>query len=91
MDKRNNLSPGVVYIQVHTDGIHSQDIMLGPRQKAQWIGTVCARIEYQIYGPENASLKLLLSNNPNGSPTVINVSCYHVNQGLYLLPTLLLT
>ena len=77
----------MVYIQVDTDGIQSQNIMLGP----QWIGAVCAQIEYQIYGPENASLKLLLSNNPNGSPTVINVSCYHVNQGLYLLPTLLLT
>ena len=73
MDKRNNLSPGVVYIQVDTDGIHSQNIMLGPRQKAQWIGTVCAQIEYQIYGPENTSLKLFLSNDPNGSPTVINV------------------
>ena len=72
VDKRNSLSPSVVYTQVDTDGINSPNIMLGPRQKAQWIGTICAQIEYQIYGPENASLMLLISNDPNGSPT----NCY---------------
>ena len=85
VDKRNNLSPGVVYTQVDTDGIHSQNIMLGPRQKAQWIGTVCAQIEYQIYGPENTSLKLLLSNDPNGSPTVINVKLLPCEPGFVLI------
>ena len=85
MDKRNNLSPGVVYTQVDTDGLHSQNIMLGPRQKAQWIGTVCAQIEYQIYGPENTSLKLLLSNDPNGSPTVINVKLLPCEPGFVLI------
>ena len=74
MDTRHNLSPSVIYTQVvDTVSINTQNIMLGPRQKAQWIETVCAQIEYQIYGPENASLKLLLSNDPNSSPTVINV------------------
>ena len=85
VDKRNNLSPGVVYTQVNTDGIHSENIMLGPRQKAQWIGTVCAQIEYQIYGPENTSLKLLLSNDPNGSPTVINVKLLPCEPGFELI------
>ena len=83
VDKRNNLSPGVVYTQVaDTVGIN---IMLGLRQKAQWIGTVCAQIEYQIYGPENASLKLLLSNDPNGSPTVINVKLLPCEPGFVLI------
>ena len=85
VDKRNNLSPGVVDTQVNTDGIQSQNIMLGPRQKAQWIGTVCAQIEYQIYGPENASLKLRLSNNPNGSPTVINVKLLPCEPGFVII------
>ena len=83
VDKRNNLSPGVVYTQVaDTVGIN---IMLGLRQKAQWIGTVCAQIEYQIYGPENASLKLLLSNDPNSSPTVINVKLLPCEPGFVLI------
>ena len=85
MDKRNNLSPGVVYTQVNTDGIHSENIMLGPRQKAQWIGTVCGQIEYQLYGPENTSLKLLLSNDPNGSPTVINVKLLPCEPGFVFI------
>ena len=84
MDQQNYKSPSVVYTQVDTDDIHSQNIMLGPRQKAQWIGTVCAQIEYQIYGPENASLKLLLSNDPNGSPTVFNVTLLPCEPGFEL-------
>ena len=83
VDKRNNLSPGVVYTQItDTVGIY---IMLGLRQKAQWIGTVCGQIEYQIYGPENSSLKLLLSNDPNGSPTVINVKLLPCEPGFILI------
>ena len=85
VDQRNNPSPSVVYTQVDTDGINSENIMLGPRQKAQWIGTVCAQIEYQIYGPENASLKLLQSNNLNGSPTVINVKLLPCEPGFVLI------
>ena len=75
----------MVYTQVDIDGIQSQNIMLGPRQKAQWIGTVCAQIEYQIYGPENASLKLLLSNDLNGSPTVINVTLLPCEPGFVFI------
>ena len=85
VDQRNILSPGVVYTIVDTDGINSQNIMLGPRQKAQWIGTVCGQIEYQIYGPENASIKLLLSNNPNGYPTVINVKLLPCEPGFVFI------
>ena len=85
VDERNNLSPTVVYTQVDSDGINSDNIMLGPRQKAQWIGTVCGQIEYQIYGPENASLKLLLSNDPNGSPTVINVKLLPCEPGFVFI------
>ena len=77
--------PSVVYTQVNKDGIQSQNIMLGPRQKAQWIGTVCAQIEYQIYGSENASLQLLLSNSPNGYLTVINVKLLPSEPGFVLI------
>ena len=61
----NYLSPSVVYAQIDTSDITSQDIALGPRQEAQWIRTICGTIEYQIYGPEMASFKVLLSNNPD--------------------------
>ena len=84
-DIRYNLSPSVVYTQVDTDGINSQNIILGPRQKAQWIGTVCGQIEYQIYGPENASLKLLLSNDPNAYPAVFNVVLLPCEPGFELM------
>ena len=82
MDRRNNLSPSVVYTQVD---INSQSIMLRVQQKAQWIGTVCGQIEYQIYGPENVSLTLLLSNDPNNSPTVINVNLLPCEPGFVLI------
>ena len=62
------LSPSAVYTQV------DRIILLGPRQKAQWVGTVCGTMEYNIFGPEMASLQLLLYNDPSGSKkTVIDV------------------
>ena len=85
VDNQNNLSPGVVYTQVDTDGINSQNIMLGPRQKAQWIGTVCGQIEYQIYGPENASLKMFLSIDANDSTTIISVTLLPCEPGFELM------
>ena len=84
-DNGHNLSPSVVYTEVDTDGINSQNLMLGPRQKAQWIGTVCGQIEYQIYGPENTSLKLLLSNDPNAYPEVFNVVLLPCEPGFELM------
>ena len=65
---REQLSPGAVYTQVDKNGI---DILLGPRQKAQWVGSVCGTMEYNIYGPEMASLQLLLYNDPSGSKTTV--------------------
>ena len=73
VDAGGNPSPSVVYTVIDTIGITSQNITLEPTQKAQWIGTVCGKIEYQIYGPEMASLKLLLSNYPTNYPTAVEV------------------
>ena len=83
----NSLSPSVVYTQIDTSGITSQNIALGPRQEAQWIQTVCGTIEYQIYGPEMASFKLLLSNNPDNSPAVIEVELLPCEPGFTLSST----
>ena len=59
-----------------------------PWQVAQWIGTVCGMIEYQIYGPEMASFKLLLSNNnPDNSPAVIEVELLPCEPGFTLSST----
>ena len=88
VDDGNNLSPGVVYTQIDTSGITSQNIALGPRQEAQWIGKVCGTIEYQIYGPKMASFKLLLSNNnPDIFPAVIEVELLPCEPGFTLSPT----
>ena len=87
LDDGNNLSPGVVYTQIDTSGITSQYIALGPRQEAQWIGIVCGTIEYQIYGPQMASFKLLLSNNPNNPPAVIEVELLPCEPGFTLSST----
>ena len=73
VDDVNNLSPGVVYALIGTNGDITTTITLGPGQEAQWIGTVCGTIEYQIYGPEMASLNLTLSTSPGNSPTVVEV------------------
>ena len=86
VDHNNNLSPSVIYTQVDKNGIIPQNIMLGPQQSTQWIGTVCGIIEYQIYGPEMATLKLLLSNDPSTSPTVIQVKLLPCEPGFTLMP-----
>ena len=78
----NNLSPSVVYTQIDTSGIN---ITFGPRQEAQWIRTVCGTIEYQIYGAEMALAKLLLTNNPNNPPTVIEVELLPCEPGFTLM------
>ena len=85
VDEGNNLSPSVVYTQIETNGITSSKITLGPTQKAQWIGTVCGTVEYQIYGPEMASLKLLLSNYPSNTPTVVEVTLLPCEPGFTLI------
>ena len=70
---RLNLTTVVVYASIGTDGDTTTTITLGPGQEAQWIGTVCGTIEYQIYGPQMASLNLALSTSPGSFPTVIEV------------------
>ena len=73
VDDGNYLSPGVVYALISTNGDTTTTITLGPGQEAQWIGTVCGTIEYQIYGPQMTSLNLVLSTSPGNSPIVIEV------------------
>ena len=85
VDDGNNLSPSVVYTLIHTNSNTTPQITLGPRQSAQWIGTECGMIEYQIYGPENASLKLLLSNYPTNFPTVLEVRLLPCEAGFTLM------
>ena len=85
VDYGNNLSPSVVYTVINTNGTTFPNITLGPRQKAQWIGTVCGTIEYQIYGPEMAALDLFLSNNAGNYPTVIEIKLLPCEPGFSLM------
>ena len=86
-DFGSNLSPSVVYTLIEASDITSQNITLGPRQEAQWIGTVCGMIEYQIYGPEMASFQLLLFNNHNKSSAIIEVKLLPCEPGFTLSST----
>ena len=81
----NTLSPSVVYTKIDTSSITSQNITLGPRQEAQWIRTVCGTIEYQIYGPEMASAKQLLFNDPINSQAVIEVELLPCGPGFIVM------
>eukprot|EP00731_Ephydatia_muelleri_P009136 Em0004g1474a len=54
-------------------------------KKAQWIGTVCGTMEYQIYGPQMAQLKLLLSNDPSNTPAVVEVTLLPCEPGFTLI------
>ena len=85
VDEGNNLSPSVVYTQIEKNGDTSQKIALVPRQKAQWVGTVCGIVEYQIYGPEMASFKLLLSSYPTNFPTVIEIKLLPCEPGFIFI------
>ena len=85
VDYGNNLSPSVIYTMINTNGTISPNITLGPRQKAQWIGTVCGTIEYQIYGPEMATLEIFLSNYPGNYPTVIEIKLLPCEPGFTLI------
>ena len=85
VDEGNGLSPSVVYTLIDTYGITSSKITLGPTQKAQWIGTECGTMEYQIYGPEMASFKLLLSNDLSNTPTAVEVTLLPCEPGFTLI------
>ena len=68
-DYNGNLSPSAVYAQ-----IGAQSIKLQARQNVQWVGKNFTTLKYQIFGPEGASLNLMLSSYPGNAPTVINVN-----------------
>ena len=85
IDDGNYLSPSVVYASIGTNGDTTTTTILGPGQEAQWIGTVCGTIEYQIYGPEMASLKLVLSTYPGSFPTVIEVELLPCEPGFIFM------
>ena len=85
VDSANNISPSVVYTQIDTSGTVSTNIALGPLQSVQWIGSKCTSMEYQIYGPEMASLRLLLSNYPGYPPTVVEVQLLPCEAGFTLM------
>ena len=85
VDYGSNISPSVVYTQIDTSGTVSPNIALGPLQSVQWIGSTCTSMEYQIYGPEMASLRLLLSNYPGYPPTVIEVQLLPCEPGFTLM------
>ena len=85
VDVGNNLSPGVVYTLIDTNGDNTTIITLGPGQEAQEVGTVCGTIDYQIYGPQMASLNLTLSISPGSYPTVIEVELLPCEPGFIFL------
>ena len=84
VDEGNNLSPSVVYTSIDTNGDTTLKIALEPSQEAQWIGTVCGTIEYQIYGPEMASITLYLSTYPGRIRTGISVTLLPCEPGFTL-------
>ena len=64
-DIAGNLSPNVVFANVVTGGNSVlPGIRLAPQQEVQWIGSECTALEYEIYGPQNTSVILLLSTKP---------------------------
>ena len=85
VDYGNHVSPSAVYTQIDTGGVVSPNITLGPMQSVQWIGSKCTSMEYQIYGPEMATLRLLLSNYPGYPPTVIEVNLLPCEPGFTLM------
>ena len=81
VDYGYNTSPSVIYAQYD----RSLNISLGPFQDVQWVQKNCSTLEYQIYGPENASFQLLLSNYPGNVPAVIEVKLLPCEPGLILV------
>ena len=76
VDYANVFTPSAVYAQITADTSSTilQRIRLGDQQNVQWIGGEYSTVEYQIYGPENTSLNLLLSSYPGNAPTIIQVT-----------------
>ena len=76
VDYANVFTPSAVYAHITADTFSTilQRIRLGDQQNVQWIGGECSTVEYQIYGPENTSLNLLLSSYPGNAPTIIRIT-----------------
>ena len=85
VDDGKNLSPSVIYSSIAKNVNTNISITLGPVQEAQWIGTVCGTIEYQIYGPEKASQKLILFTYPGSFPTVFEVELLPCEPGFIFM------
>ena len=83
VDDGNYLSPSVVYASIGTNVDITTPITLGPGQEAQWIGTVCGTIVYQIYGPEMASLNLALFTG--SFPAVFEVELFLCEPGFIFM------
>ena len=86
VDAGNNISPSVVYTTIYSNGDSNITLALGSWQEAQSTEAVCGTIEYQIYGPQVASLNLVLSTYPGSFPTVIEVELLPCEPGFIFMP-----
>ena len=75
VDYENIFTPSAVYAEIKISV--PQNASLESEQNVQWVGAECSTLEYQIYGPENASLSLHLLSLPGNAPTIVEI---------YLLP-----
>ena len=80
VDSENHTSPSIIYTHIHD----SREIKLGYQQNIQWISKKCQLIEYQIFGPENISFLLHLSNFPNDILYSIKVTLRSCGSGFML-------
>ena len=79
LDYANTTSPGVLYASVQM-----AEVRLGSQQEVQWIGNECTAIEYEIYGPENISANIQLSNTPGTNLKPISVTLQPCAKGFAL-------
>ena len=86
VDYSNVFTPSAVYAQIKIDGFSNAttNIKLGAQQNVQWIGEECSTVEYQIYGPDNATFNILLSSYPGNAPMVIEITFLPCIAGLTL-------
>ncbi|KAL5500805.1 hypothetical protein EMCRGX_G012410 [Ephydatia muelleri] len=87
IDYSNVFTPSAVYAQIKIDGFSNAttNIKLGAQQNVQWIGEECSTVEYQIYGPDNATFNILLSSYPGNAPMVIEITFLPCIAGLTLM------
>ena len=78
-DYVNAMSPGVLYASVTLP-----EVRLAPQQEVQWIGNECTAIEYQVYGIQNLTVNIQLSNTPGTKLTSISVTLQPCDKGFAL-------